>query len=483
MTYLPRQHEIARRLKVSQMTVSLALRDSNRVSEKTKRKVRAMAKRIGYQVDLTAQRLVSRRLQRRIDNRQVTLDLWVVRKGRPVREEAYLNLIREYGESHPMVRIRTTEKHLLNKPLRDELLVQMAQGPAPAVTVLHDSDFSRFVNLELCANVTSFAESRPESGNISAEQWAAAKRGGHIYGIPFTGLVPTVLFYNRKRFRKAGLNPDQGPLTWNEFAEYGQRLTDARSDLFGMSFSQPYWCARLLWIMIHQAHGQLLRQDGHDWAVALDEKPVLDSLEFLKALLWDFRVAAPEVNRLEEFVMADFARGRTAMYIGEFTPGSFIQMGMDPGDLGVSLLPVWQGGAEFCPAWMVIWVLNRNLPPLEREHAWDFAWHANSPETHIQMRKEILEKEKIGPFIGSWGGKRISDGLDQCRPEWVEVCERALALKRKTPFFPTGWEMDALESAIINLVWVPGANVSDSIREHENVSSGKYRNAEQTLII
>ena len=54
--------------------------------------------------------------------------------------------------------------------------------------------------------------------------WNEAIYQGHIYGIP-SGIDDRVLYYSRKMFREAGLDPNKPPKTWEELQEYAKKLT------------------------------------------------------------------------------------------------------------------------------------------------------------------------------------------------------------------------------------------------------------------
>jgi DNA-binding LacI/PurR family transcriptional regulator len=69
------QTEIAKELGVSVMTVSLALRNSPRLAEETRRRVREVAERLGYQPDPALSALVSHRRQAQIKRDWATLAL------------------------------------------------------------------------------------------------------------------------------------------------------------------------------------------------------------------------------------------------------------------------------------------------------------------------------------------------------------------------------------------------------------------------
>ena len=53
--------------------------------------------------------------------------------------------------------------------------------------------------------------------------------GGKVWGIPFQRSTP-VMYYNKDAFKEAGLDPEKAPLTWQEMAADGQKLTKRDGD-------------------------------------------------------------------------------------------------------------------------------------------------------------------------------------------------------------------------------------------------------------
>ena len=65
--------------------------------------------------------------------------------------------------------------------------------------------------------------------NYYEAAWNEALYNGKVYAIP-TGIDSRLLFYNRKLFREAGLDPDRPPQTWEELRDYAKRLTKRNPD-------------------------------------------------------------------------------------------------------------------------------------------------------------------------------------------------------------------------------------------------------------
>lgn len=53
--------------------------------------------------------------------------------------------------------------------------------------------------------------------------WREATKGGHVWGIPYETDV-RMLFWNRARFKDAGLNPNKPPTTWAQLQAYADKL-------------------------------------------------------------------------------------------------------------------------------------------------------------------------------------------------------------------------------------------------------------------
>lgn len=76
--------------------------------------------------------------------------------------------------------------------------------------------------------------------------YLAAVRGyysdsqGRMMSLPFNTSTP-ILWYNKDAFRRAGLNPDSPPKTWNELRAAAQRIRAANAAPCGFSTAWPTW--------------------------------------------------------------------------------------------------------------------------------------------------------------------------------------------------------------------------------------------------
>lgn len=66
----------------------------------------------------------------------------------------------------------------------------------------------------------------PEWKNIPEYYRRVATVDGHVYGLPFPDMGMATILYRKDMFRKAGLDPEKPPATFEEFFYMLQRLTD-----------------------------------------------------------------------------------------------------------------------------------------------------------------------------------------------------------------------------------------------------------------
>ena len=99
---------------------------------------------------------------------------------------------------------------------------------------------------------------------------------GKVWGIPFQRST-IVMYYNKDLFRKAGLNPNKPPNTWNELVSYGKKIVDSTSSWGVMipSTGYPYWMFGALTMQNDQV---LMNGDGNK--TYFDHPSVVGALQY-----------------------------------------------------------------------------------------------------------------------------------------------------------------------------------------------------------
>lgn len=130
---------------------------------------------------------------------------------------------------------------------------------------------------------------------------------GQTWGIPFQRST-IVAYYNKDKFREAGLDPESPPATWDEMVEMGKALTsDGNYGLMIPSTGYPYWMFQALAI---QNGKELMSADG--LTTYFDDEAVVEALEFWKSLSTEHEIMPTGTVEWGTLRQA-FLEGQTAM--------------------------------------------------------------------------------------------------------------------------------------------------------------------------
>jgi len=258
-------------------------------------------------------------------------------------------------------------------------------GQPPEVAVLLSSDMQTLIDQDSIVPFDDYINAMPDGksylGDFYSAFMANSQESGQTWGIPFQRSTP-VLYYNKDLFQAAGLDPANGPQTWDDLVSYGQKLTkkDASGNVttWGLEIPSdgfPYWLFQGFAI----ENGQNVVGDGPD-KVIFNAPPVVDALQFFGDLSQKDGIE-PKGVIVWNTTPSDFEAGKVAMII--HTTGSLTGiLAAAKFNVGVSFLPKKQqygaptGGGNF--------YLFKKTDPAKRAAAWKFIQFMTSPEQAAQ---------------------------------------------------------------------------------------------------
>ena len=101
-------------------------------------------------------------------------------------------------------------------------------GNAPDFAILGNSELYSLLNLEAIIPLDDLIAADADGEEYINDFWPAFLQNsyyeGNIYSIPFQRST-IIMYYNKDAFRAAGLDPETPPTTWEELADYAQKLT------------------------------------------------------------------------------------------------------------------------------------------------------------------------------------------------------------------------------------------------------------------
>ncbi|MCQ8211033.1 ABC transporter substrate-binding protein [Cetobacterium somerae] len=178
----------------------------------------------------------------------------------------------------------------------------------PDMMVVHGDMMLGYVNKGLLKELDGFLKENnivKESYNENA--WDNANKKEKQYGVPFD-THPLLFYYNKDMFTKAGLDPEKYPKTKQEFLQYAQVLTNVENKEYG--FVVPtLWPQQFIFpTIVYQNGGEFLK----DGKPNFDTPEILKSLEFLKDLIYTYKVSPTNVQQDGEVTL--FLQGKNAMH-------------------------------------------------------------------------------------------------------------------------------------------------------------------------
>lgn len=237
------------------------------------------------------------------DDGTVTLTFWhsFVANTQPALDE----LLRRFEAEHPGIRVRA-QYIPTGDGLVQKLISSLASRTAPDVSWVHADFLGQLAEARAIYPMAHFIDgpdglTDEEFADILPELLRGATWRDTLYALPMEATL-LALFYNKDRFREAGLDPERPPQTWEELRTYTRALSvdengDGRFERFG--FYVPVFEASgplNVWMVLQwspfvwQAGGRLV--DPAQTAAAYDSEAGVQALTFWRDLHRDMGAPA-----------------------------------------------------------------------------------------------------------------------------------------------------------------------------------------------
>ncbi|MCG3210707.1 MAG: hypothetical protein FOGNACKC_04338 [Anaerolineae bacterium] len=226
---------------------------------------------------------------------------------------------------------------------------QLTAGNIPDVMEIAATEGSLVIPGGYAADLTELMAQWPVTQDFNENILAPYVRDQRIYAVPRVVYIMG-LFYDKKLFAEAGLVDGQGepspPTTWEELVTAAKTIT-ATSDAAGFciltQFNQGGWNF-MNWGW--QAGGEFERFSDGRWQATFDEAPIIEAMDFIKALRWEYDVLQDDLQMDGGKLLPLIASHKCGMAI--IVPDSFDVIANEydgnPDDLGLTVLPAGPGG-------------------------------------------------------------------------------------------------------------------------------------------
>ncbi len=205
---------------------------------------------------------------------------------------------------------------------------------------------------------------------------------GKLFSLPFNKSVP-VVYYNRDMFRRAGLDPDKPPRTWEDFIRICRQLTrdldgDGNPDQWGYEFTDH---ATYFESLVIQNGGELYDPASSD--LLFNRSPGIEALQYIVDLVKKYRAADFYLGGYQHQV--DFAAQKVGMIVASCVSRTFMARQLNF-DWGIAPLPAHKKQASLVYGTNI--VIFADTSPEKKQVAWEFIKWFTSPENSARWALE-----------------------------------------------------------------------------------------------
>ncbi|MFQ6003480.1 MAG: extracellular solute-binding protein [Candidatus Zixiibacteriota bacterium] len=188
-----------------------------------------------------------------------------------------VKLIKQFEKENPNIKVNLTD--LTWSDGHEKIVVAFASGTAPDVLELGSDWVPEFSYQDVLLDVTSEAE------KIKKEflMWKPATIEERAFGFPWI-LDTRVLFYNKDLMKKAGLDPEKPPTTWDELIHCCEAISELKPEAygFGANSAEPHRLYKKFLPFFWANGGKILSDDSRESEINKSE--AVKALEFYKKL-------------------------------------------------------------------------------------------------------------------------------------------------------------------------------------------------------
>ncbi len=251
-------------------------------------------------------------------------------------------------------------------------LAQIAAGNPPDVIIHEIAKVAQRADKNQVENLSPFLAKDDISGRFHENLFEAMKYNGDVYALPFN-TDTRFLFYNKKMFAEAGLDPEKPPKTWAELEEYAKKLdkigADGKIERLGY---HPLLAGGFELFMLNAGKGEAWV--GVDGKVNVNTPEHVDALKWVMS--WDERLGKENVETFKATFGSKTSEpliaGKLAMKADVGTFWTQIRdFAANRDDFGVAPLPEYKEGAGH---WSVGGGFSIEIPKGAKnpEASWEF---------------------------------------------------------------------------------------------------------------
>jgi len=392
------------------------------------------------------------RANRRASALSGTLTVW--QHQSPIYNKNYAQLGKLFTKAHPGVKLNNL--YIPYAQFESKALIAFTSGQAPDIIKLGAWDIANYASKGLISpadyHLLGYGSQQAFESAYAPGALKALTYEDQIYGVPID-YNALFLFYRRDHFEAAGLDPDKPPKTWEQVAQYAQKLTqrDASGNLTRAGWT--FWYNLPIWDFLNfialpaGLGGGILDANGNG---ALSTPAGIKSLTWYGNLSNVWKVSSPKFTD-PNFNYGQIANGKASMTVSaNFAVALIESLGkIKVGkEFGVAPMPQWaQPKKKVFSGYSWAWLVSKKSR--NAEAAWSFLRFLQSPSS---VSSQLSVSDLITPIKG-WQTQKAAAGpgtqivakeipyttYGPSLPQWAQMAQQlsnnlvALALGQKSP--------------------------------------------------
>ena len=293
------------------------------------------------------------------------------------------SLVQEFESTNPDITIKAIYSGNYSDTMT-KAMTSLKGGTPPHMSVILSTEIFTLIDNDAIVpfdELTTTPDEKQWLNSFYPALMENSRTGGKTWSIPFQRST-IVMYYNKDAFKKAGLDPNTPPATWDELVEMGKKLVvrdaDGKVTQWGVeipSTGYPYW----MFGALSRQNGEILMNDAGT-ETYFDHKGVVQALDFWKNLGMTQKIM-PQGTVEWSTLRTDFLEQKTA--IMWHSTGNLTAVKQNASfDFGVAMLPAKKekgsptGGGNF--------YVFKQTTPAERAAALKFIKWMTQPERTAQ---------------------------------------------------------------------------------------------------
>jgi multiple sugar transport system substrate-binding protein len=267
---------------------------------------------------------------------QEKLTMW----SRSTSEAFMPQLIKAFNESH---KTQIELQIVPSTEMVQKYATAAAGGSAPDFVSLDLVYAPAFAKSGALEDLTDMAKSLPYFDQLSKAHVGTGTYEGRIYALPMSADA-SVLLWNKKLFKQAGLDPDKGPTNWSEIEQAAGKVNALGGDIRGFYFAGACGGCNAFTFMplIWASGGDILVDDGK--RATIDTPQMRDAINFYRDMVAKGYVPESAKTDSGKNFFGGFATDKVGLSpIGAFAIGNLVK-NYPTVEFGVTFIPGKDGG-------------------------------------------------------------------------------------------------------------------------------------------